>query len=224
MAETTAASFINRLGNHRYGTVGQPLPGQREMLLEDGQVLLRGPHLCPGLLKEDGSVADILSEDGWFRTGDIGSFSDDGYLSIVDRKRNIILTATGKVIAPERISEAIRADKIIDQTVLYGDGRPFVTALIWLDREALAEFATEKGLEGDTEFLLRHPATYAQVEARIEAVNAELASYERVKKFAIMEREPSVEDGEVTQTKAMRRKVAAERNRALLDSFYSEEY
>ena len=150
--------------------------------------------------------------------------SEDGYLSIVDRKRNIILTATGKVIAPERISEAIRAERIIDQTILYGDGRPFITALIWLDRVALAEFATEKGLEGDNEFLLRHPMTYAQVEARIEAVNAELASYERVKKFAIMEREPSVEDGEVTQTKAMRRKVTAERNPTLLDSFYSEEY
>ena len=224
MAETTAASYINRLGSHRYGSVGQPLTGQQELLLEDGQVLLKGPHLCPGLLKEDGSIVDILDHDGWFRTGDIGSMSEDGYLSIVDRKRNIILTATGKVIAPERISEAIRAERIIDQTILYGDGRPFITALIWLDRVALAEFATEKGLEGDTEFLLRHPITYAQVEACIEAVNAELASYERVKKFAIMEREPSVEDGEVTQTKAMRRKVTAERNRTLLDSFYSEEY
>ena len=98
---------------------------------------MKGPHLCPGLLNEDGSIVDILDQDGWFPTGDIGSMSEDGYLSIVDRKRNIILTATGKVIAPERISEAIRAERIIDQTILYGDGRPFITALIWLAKSAL---------------------------------------------------------------------------------------
>jgi long-chain acyl-CoA synthetase len=224
MAETTAASYVNRLEANRFGTVGQSLPGQRDKLLEDGQLVLRGPHISPGLWNQDGEITPALDEDGWFRTGDIGKLSEDGYLSIVDRKRNIILTATGKVIAPEPISEAIRADPLIEHAVLCGDGRPFVTALVWLDMEALETFATDKGLEGDREFLIRHSLTYQAIEARIATVNAELAPYERVQKFAIIEKPPSLEDGEMTLAKGMRRKVSVEKNRALLDSFYSEEY
>lgn len=224
MSETTAASHINRLSDNRYGTVGQPMAGQDQRFLEDGELVLRGAHLSPGDWQADGSVVSRKDAEGWFATGDVGRLDDDGFLAIVDRKRNIILTATGKVVAPEPISEAIRALPLVEHAVLCGDGRPFISALVWVNREALAVFAAASGIDGDEQFLLRHTLTYEKVEAHIQSVNGTIAPSGRVRKFAIMEARPSIEAGDLTLARRMRRRVVVEKNRAVLDSFYSEDY
>jgi long-chain acyl-CoA synthetase len=224
MVETCAATHINRLGDCGIGTVGRALPGVEFRLLEDGELCVRGKNVTPGYWGNRDETRKVLDDDGWFHTGDLAEVDDDGRLVITDRKRDIIVTANGKAIAPRPIAERLRADPLIGQVLIHGDRRTFITALVSLRRDPLMRFAEEHGLEGDYEALTRHPRVFAAVDMVVDRVNATLAPHEVIRKFAILQSEPTTEAGDLTPTLRLKRRVAAEKYKALLDSFYSEPF
>lgn len=223
MTETAAVTHLNRLDNNEYGTVGHPLKGVRVRLGEDGEVLLAGGQISQGYWNRPTSASRI-DEDGWLHTGDLGVLNEEGRLAITDRKRDIILTATGKVISPGPISEGLRQHPLVGQVLVHGEGRPFVTALLTLDREGVEKFARDAGLDLEYEELTRHPRVFATIEAAVDKLNETLAPHENVRKFALLDSELTPARGDLTPTQGVRRRVAAETHKALLDSFYSESY
>ena len=161
---------------------------------------------------------------GWFHTGDLGRFDREGRLVITGRKRDVIVTGHGKAISPQPIEDTVRpTSQMIAQVLVHGDRRRFLSALIALDQEALAEFAKEHGLAGDYELLARHPRVFEAIEHAVERANTKLSHHEQVRKFAILSQAPSAANGELTVTQSLRRSVA-EKHRGLLDSFYQEQY
>jgi len=224
MVETCAATHINRLGDYGLGTVGRALPGVEFKLLEDGELCVRGRNVTAGYWNRREETEEVFDDEGWFHTGDLGELDDEERLVITDRKRDIIVTANGKAIAPRPIAEKLRADPMVGQVLIHGDRRTYLTALISLRREPLMRFAEEHALEGDYEALTRHPRVFAAVDLAVDRVNATLAPHEVIRKFAILQSEPTTEGGDLTPTLRLKRRVAAEKYRALLDSFYSEPF
>lgn len=220
LTETTGVLTANAPGQLRYGTVGKPIPGVELSFASDGEILTRGPTIFQGYYKDEASTLDAFS-DGWFRTGDIGSVDEDGYLRITDRKKNILVTAAGKNITPSNIENEVRAHPMIAYCHLHADKRAYPTALICLDGEQLRAFAKERGLKGATAAALRHePVVVAEVQAAIDRANAGFARYERIKKFAIVEAEFSIEGGELTPTMKVRRREVDRKYADLLDALY----
>ncbi|MCB9728559.1 MAG: long-chain fatty acid--CoA ligase [Deltaproteobacteria bacterium] len=223
MTETAGCTHLNRIDDNVPGTGGTPLPGVSCRIAEDGEILLRGPMVFNGYWERPQASADAL-DDGWLKTGDLGSVDADGHLRITGRKREVIITLHGKAIAPQPLSEALTSDALISQALIHGDGRSFLSALITLDRDGLEDFARESGIVGSYEELARHPVVFEAVERIIARVNANVGAHEAIRKFAILASPLTAEQGEVTSTQRIRRRVASERHRALLDSFYSEQY
>jgi long-chain acyl-CoA synthetase len=223
MTETAGCTHINRLEDNVPGSAGKALPGVSCRIEEDGEILVRGPMVFNGYWERPDATAEAL-EDGWLKTGDLGSVDPAGYLTITGRKREVIVTAHGKAIAPQPISAALTNHPLIGQALIHGDGRYFLSALLVLDRDGLEEFAREAGIVGSYEELTRNELVFGAVEAIVERVNAHVGAHEAIRKFAILAAPLTAEQGEVTSTQRIRRRVASERHRALLDSFYSEQY
>lgn len=224
LVETTAASHVTRPGSIVAGTVGEPLDGVDFRLLEDGELLLRGPNVTPGYWGNVAETQKSFDREGWFHTGDLARLDEAGQLVITDRKRDIIVTANGKAIAPRPIADKLCADALIGQVLIQGDRRPYLTALVSLRREPLLRFAAEHGIEGDYEALTRHARVFARIDAVVDRTNATLAPHENIRKFAILQTELSAEAGDLTPTLRLKRRVAAQKYRALIDSFYSEPF
>lgn len=223
MTETAGCTHINRLEENVPGTAGRALPGVSCQLAEDGEILVRGPMVFNGYWERPDATADAL-EDGWLKTGDLGSVDAAGHLTITGRKREVIVTVHGKAIAPQPIAAALTNHPLIGQALIHGDGRSFLSALLVLDRDGLEDFAREAGIVGTYEELTRNELVFNAVEGIVERVNAHLGAHEAIRKFAILAAPLTAEQGEVTSTQRIRRRVASERHRALLDSFYSEQY
>jgi long-chain acyl-CoA synthetase len=166
----------------------------------------------------------MFTEDGWLRTGDLGEAQEDGRLRITGRRREVIVTANGKAIAPQPIAEAICAHSLIAQVLIHGERRNYLTALVALDSETLEEIRAEQGLQLDNEELARHAAVYDVVERWILGVNEALPAHETIRKFAILAGGLSEEEGDLTPTDGVRRRAVTKRHQALLDSFYEERY
>ena len=221
--ETCACTHLNALEDNRLGSVGPPLDHVEVRLLEDGEITIRSRSVTPGYWTPE--PTPMADEDGWLRTGDLGALDDGDFLTITDRKRDVIVTANGKAIAAQPIAATLEAEPLIDQVLIHGDQRDYLTALVALDPEALAAFVEDHGLQGECHAdLSRHPAVHEVVEAAVTRVNASLPWHENIRKFAILPSVLSAEEGDITSTRRLRRKVASERHRALLDSFYSERY
>ena len=205
--ECTTASNVNMPNRFRFGTVGPAIPGIEVRIADDGEVLVRGPNVFAGYYKDDAATREVLDEDGWLHTGDIGHV-DDGFLTITDRKKDIIVTAQGKNVSPQNIENALKSSRYVSQALVIGDLRPYLTALITLD-----EAETAKLGEG------------ADVEAVIQAVvddwNRDKASFEQVKRFAILPRDFSAEEDEVTPTMKLRRKIVAEHFADEIEALYA---
>jgi long-chain acyl-CoA synthetase len=199
MTECTTAATINRPGAHRFGTVGQALPGIEIKLDEDGEVLIKGPTVFGGYYGNPQATAEVLTDDGWLRSGDIGAIDAEGYLTITDRKKDIIVTSGGKNIAPQVIENALKSSAYVSQALVIGDNRPYITALITLDEDAA-------GLIGAHD----SPEVRAALESAVVDVNKELGRVEQVKRFAILPREFSIEDGEMTPTLKLKRRICLE--------------
>jgi long-chain acyl-CoA synthetase len=220
MTETTAMGTVNTLDHFKFGTVGQALPGvEVKIAEEDSEILLRGPNIFPEYWDNAQATSETLV-DGWLHTGDVGELDDEGYLSITGRKKDIIITAGGKNLTPANLENDLQQSRFISQAMMHGDRRPYPVALITLDEEEIVPWASEQGLPGDIAELAAREEVRRLVQAELDRANAHYASVEQIKKFAILERELSIEEGELTPTLKVKRTVVNERYAGLLDSLY----
>ncbi len=223
LTETTAAITCNDLKHYKIGVVGKTLPGVSIKIASDGEILAKGGVIFKGYYKRPEDTAQVLTQEGWFHTGDIGQFDEDGFLKITDRKKDIIVTAGGKNVAPQNIENFIKADPLISQVMVHGDKRKFLSALITLDRPEVERFAKDHRIDyRDYADLVKNDKLYHFIKNRIEEKNKQLAKYETIKKFAILENDFSVESGELTPTMKVRRKFTSEKYKNILDQFYQE--
>ena len=222
LTETSPVIAVNTLDCTRIGTVGPVIPGVEVRIAEDGEILARGPNIMRGYFRNEEATRHAI-RDGWFHTGDIGHFDDDGCLKITDRKKEILKTSGGKMIAPQPIENMLKTDRFISQAVLIGDRRKFVSALIAPDREWLESYARHKGIEYATvDDLIRHPKVIDLFRRRIEGKMDGLARYERIKAFRLLPRELSQEEDELTPTLKVKRRVIERRYADLIDSIYRD--
>jgi long-chain acyl-CoA synthetase len=221
--EVSCFATMNRQEDFRLGSVGQALPGTELRIAEDGEILVRGAIVFQGYLGQPELTAETITEDGWIHTGDLGRRDQEGFLWITGRKKEIIITAGGKNITPANIENLLKDHPLIDQALVHGDRRKYLTALLGLDPENLQAWAAEKGLDHPSyEEMLKHPALRSEVQRIVEGVNQQFARYETVKRFALLPRLLDVEKGELTPTMKLRRRIVEERFKDLLDSLYEE--
>lgn len=225
LTETTAATHINRKGAYRFGSVGQALDGVEVKIAADGEIVMKGRNIMREYFGKPEATADALDSDGWFHSGDIGEVDGQGFLRITDRKKDLIVTAGGKNIAPQSLENGLKLSPYISQAMVHGDKRKFLAALITLDEDTAKVWAADHGIQfKDLADLSQHPKVFELIQAEIHALNAALPSYERIKKFAILEQDLSTEAGELTPTLKVKRKVVTDNFRSLLDSFYDEKF
>ncbi|HVO19155.1 MAG TPA: AMP-dependent synthetase/ligase [Anaeromyxobacter sp.] len=220
LTESSAASFVNRPGRNRIGTVGPPIPGTEVRIAEDGEILVKGPGVMAGYHGDAAATAEAI-RDGWLATGDIGTIDEAGCLKITDRKKDIIVTAGGKNVAPQNLENELKTDPLISQVMVHGDRRKFLSALLTLNEENAHRWAVENGLPQGQSFR-NDPRLRARLQQTIDALNARQASYATIKRWEVLDRDFTQESGELTPTMKVRRKVVTERYRELLDSFYVE--
>jgi long-chain acyl-CoA synthetase len=219
MTEVATSAAVSTLEDHRFGSVGRPLPGLEVKLAADGELLLRGPNVFPGY---HGAAAgqSIVSAEGWISTGDLGRIDEDGYLYIVGRKKDIIITAGGKNIAPANLENELKRSRWISQAVMIGDARPYPVVLVTLDEAEIGAWAEAAGLPSEPAALASRPEARELIAAAVEAANAHYARVEQVKKFAILPRDLSHEAGELTTTMKVRRAAVAANHGDLIESLY----
>ena len=216
-SEDTGPTSFNTEGATRFGSVGKALQGLDVKIADDGEILVKGPNVFMGYYKEPVATAETLI-DGWLHSGDLGEFDEDGYLYITGRKKDIIITAGGKNIAPKNIEAALKDLAVIGEAVVIGDRRKFLSALISLDPEEAEKLAKEHGI--DSEMLHAHKPLIDAINAHVEVVNRDLARVEQVKKFTIVKRGFSIEGGELTPTLKVKRKKVNENYTNDIESMY----
>ena len=219
MTETCAAATLNTPGAVRFGSVGRPLIGSEVAIAEDGEVLMAGPHVFPGYYRDPEATADALS-DGWLRSGDLGEVDADGYLHITGRKKDLIITSSGKNISPENIESALRETRWISQAVVAGDRRSYLVALLTLDADEAPKLAEELGIPADLATMACDERVRAAIQEDVDAVNARFARIEQVKRFDILERDLSQEEGELTPTLKVKRPVIHRRYGERIERLY----
>ncbi len=223
MTETSAATAINLPSQNQIGTVGPAVPGTEVKIAEDGEILIKGPGCMREYWRNPEATAETIDTDDWLHTGDIGELDPKTKaIRITDRKKDLIITAGGKNIAPQRIENLVKTHKLISQCVVHGDRRKFISALITLDAEQLTTYAQQNGLSGSYAELSKNPKVRAEVERLISESNAELASYETIKKFEILDEDFSIETGELTAKLSVKRKVVNSKYGHIFDAFYEE--
>jgi long-chain acyl-CoA synthetase len=220
LTECTTAATTNRSDNYRFGTVGQALPGFELRLADDGELLVRSETVFAGYFKEPAATAEVLDGDGWLRTGDIATIDDDGFVTITDRKKDIIVTAGGKNIAPQNLESDLKTSRFVSQAIVVGDRRPYPAALITLDPVELGKWAQEHGLDGDLRGLAREPRVVELVSGIVDDVNRGRSRYEQLKRFAILDRDFEPGRDEVTPTLKLRRRVVLEHFADVVEGLY----
>ncbi|GGS00383.1 AMP-dependent synthetase [Streptomyces aureoverticillatus] len=221
LTETTGVVTNNRPDDFRLGSVGKPLDGMEIRVADDGEIMVRGPFVCDGYVRADGGVDDLRDADGWFATGDVGRLDDDGYLWITDRKKEIIVTSTGKNVAPALVENALKEHPLIGQALVHGDGRSYLVALLVLDPELAPAWAAAHGIDAGGTDLVDHPAVRDEIARAVEAANARLNRTEQIKKYRILSREWSPESGELTPSLKLRRRVIRDRYADVINSLYT---
>jgi long-chain acyl-CoA synthetase len=210
LTECTTACSVNRPDAYKLGTVGRPLPGFEVRLAEDGELLVRSETVFAGYLKDEEATRAVLDEGGWLHTGDIAKIDADGFIRITDRKKDILVTAGGKNVAPQNLENELKASKYVSQALVVGDRRPYVAALITLDEHELAKW--EHGGGGDVEEL---------VQSIVDEINLQHSRFEQIKRFAILPRDFSADEDEITPTLKLKRRVVQEHFADEIESLYS---
>ncbi|NJK90309.1 MAG: long-chain fatty acid--CoA ligase [Myxococcales bacterium] len=222
LTETSAASTVNRPAKNKIGSVGAAMPGTQVKIAPDGEIMLKGPGVMREYYKRPEETREVLKEDGWFATGDIGVLDSDGYLRITDRKKDIIVTAGGKNVAPQNIESLVKSSNpLISQVMVHGDKRKYLVALVTLEPEAANKLGRENGVGEDYVAVTRSEAARQAVQETIDKVNKEIARFESIKRFAILEKDFEIGD-ELTPTLKVKRKYCNEKYKAILDAFYDE--
>jgi len=223
LTETSAPLCCNKPDDNKFKTVGKPLAGVEVKLSKDNELLVRGPNVFAGYYKNEEATKDAF-EDGWFKTGDIAKIDEEGYITITDRKKDIIITAGGKHVAPQHIENLFKDEPLINHVIAYGDRRKYITALISLNPDGLKSFADSKSLKSkDNKELTQDPTVRKEVERVVHEKNQNLARFQRIKKFVILEKELSIEDNDLTPTLKVKRKVVTEKYQKELDELYESE-
>ena len=223
MSETCGFGTCNRPGAVKIGTVGPPAPGVELRIADDGEVLCRGEFLMLGYRNEPAKTAEAIDAEGWLSTGDVGEIDEDGYLKIVDRKKELIINAAGKNMSPANIEAKLKAaSPLIGQAIAIGDGRPYNVALVTLDPDALAGFAREHGLEGASpEELAEDETVLAAVQEGVERGNEQLARVEQIKRFKVLPTDWEPGGEELTPTMKLKRKPIGEKYQSEIEALYS---
>ncbi len=222
LTETTAPTAGNGPGAVRYGSVGYPYPEVTLAVADDGEILVRGPNVFRGYLDAPEATKEVLDEDGWFHTGDLGQLDEDGFLRITGRKKEIIVTAGGKNVAPAGLEERIRTHPLVSQSVVVGEGQPFIGALVALDPEAVSRWGKEHVKEtNELADLSQDKELYQELASAIRAANESVSRAEQVREFRVIPDELSVESGGLTPTMKVRRGVVEERYQHLIDDIYA---
>ena len=219
--ENCGATSMGPPGALRFGTVGRPLPGVEVRIADDGEILTRGDNVTVGYYLDDAGTADLLDDDGWMHTGDLGAVDVDGYLTITGRKKDLIINASGKNISPQEIETRLRYEPLISQAVVIGDGRPYLTALLTLDSEAVLEWAAHHGRSGTIEALSADPDVLREVGESVERVNLEHARVEGIKRWHVLPHDLTVAGGELTPTLKVKRGVVADKYADVVEALYA---
>jgi long-chain acyl-CoA synthetase len=223
LTETSPVITASTLEDNRIGTVGQPIRNVEVRLANDGEIETRGPNVMQGYWQKTEQTREVFTDDGWFRTGDIGAIDGEGFLTITDRKKELLKTSGGKYVAPQPIEQMIKGSRFVNQVVLIGNGRKFPAALIVPDWERLESYAKLKGIAATThEDLCRHPRIIDLFERQIASLTPDLAQYEQVKRIALLDHELTIESGELTPTLKVKRRVVDDKYRDVIDRLYAE--
>ena len=223
LTETSPVISANTFENLRFGTVGKPIPGVQVRIAEDGEILSRGPNVMKGYYKKEAETREAF-EGGWFHTGDIGHFDPDGFLVITDRKKDIIVTAGGKNIAPQPIENILKTSPFIANAMVVGDRRRFLSALIVPNFDKIAVLARQMGIEGlSAAELVARDEVRTLMASEVEKVTPGLAPYEKVKKFILLDRDFEIEKEEITPTLKVKRNILEAKYRELIDALYAED-
>ncbi|HYB27173.1 MAG TPA: long-chain fatty acid--CoA ligase [Solirubrobacteraceae bacterium] len=220
LTESCAATTINTIDAVRFGTVGKVLPGAQVAIADDGEILIRGPHVFKGYYKDPAASDEVLTYDGWLRTGDLGKLGDDGFLSITGRKKDIIITSSGKNVTPVNIESELRDSRFITEAVVYGDNRQYLVAMLTLDRDEAAKLAERLGIAADPVAIADHPGVRAEIQREVDRVNQKFARIEQIKRFAILDHDLTQSDGELTPTLKVKRAFVYEKYADLFARLY----
>ncbi len=213
LTETTAALTFNQPDAIKIGTVGRPMPGTAVRVAEDGELLFRGGQVFVGYWHNDTATAEVLEGDGWFHTGDVGEVDDEGFVRITGRKKEILVTAGGKNVAPAVLEDRVRAHALVDQCLVVGDGQPFIAALITLDREAVAAWAAQHGKSAKVEDLVDDADLRAQLQSAVDDANKAVSKAESIRKFGVLATEWTEEGGQLTPSLKLKRNVVMRENK-----------
>ena len=223
MTETCAVEALNTIDEHRFGTVGRPLPGVCEVkIADDGEVLMRGANIFKGYYNNEEATRETLTADGWLHSGDLGELDEDGYLSITGRKKDLIITSSGKNISPSNLENALTLCRWISHAIVFGDRRPYLTALLTIDPDEAGALAEKVGAKSkDPADLAKDPAVRKELQSAVDETNRKFARIEQVKKFTILERDLSQEDEELTPTLKVKRNVVYDRYKDEFTALYA---
>ncbi len=220
LTETAAPATFNRPEDFKFGTVGKPIPGVEVRVAPDGELIVRGPGVFKGYFKDEEATKAAFDEQGFFRTGDIGEIDAEGFVKITDRKKNLIVTSLGKKIPPQNLENVFRESPFLGPCLIHGDRRKFLSAIFTLDKEEILAWAKDRGIPGELGAVAGHDEVKKLVGQAVERANAKLASFEQVKKWAVVGDEWTDRTGELTPTLKIKRKVLEEKYRGVLDTFY----
>jgi long-chain acyl-CoA synthetase len=223
LTETSAAACVNRPSRNKIGTVGQPLPGVSVRIADDGEILIAGPIVFGGYWRNPSATAEVLDSDGWLHTGDIGALDDAGFLSVTGRKKELIVTAGGKNVAPAVLEDRLRAHPLISQTMVVGDNRPFIACLVTLDTEALDYWKQQHGKPADASVadLAADPELIAEIQAAVDDANKAVSRAESIRKFKILPADFTEASGHLTPSLKVKRNIVAKDYAAEIEAMYT---
>jgi long-subunit acyl-CoA synthetase (AMP-forming) len=221
-SEDTGPTSWNYPGNVRIGTVGKSIPGVEVKLAEDGELLVRGGNVTNGYYKEPELTAETFDEQGWLHSGDVAEIDDEGFIKIVDRKKEILITAGGKNVAPSNVENMLKAHALVGQACMIADKRSFATALVALDPDDAVAWAKSHGKPSDVATLSQDPDVIADIQRHIDEMNTKLHNQEQIKRFVVLPLPWSIESGEVTPTMKMKRKVVNEKYAEEIEGMYEK--
>jgi long-chain acyl-CoA synthetase len=222
LTETSAPATVNTPENMKIGTVGQPLPGVEVKIADDGEILIRGGNVLRGYFNNAEATAEAIDDDGWFHSGDIGEIDDEGYVKITGRKKEIIVTAGGKNVAPAVLEERLKSNRLVSQAMVVGDNRPFIGALITLEPDELQAFAKENELSGSVAELSKSEKVSQEIAKAVDHANAAVSKAESIRKVVILERDFTEENDELTPTLKLRRRNVVENFEAEIEGLYTK--
>jgi long-chain acyl-CoA synthetase len=222
LTETNSATCVNRPDDIRIGTIGRPLPGWSMAIADDGEILIKGGGVFKGYWNNEAATAEVFDQDGWFHSGDVGEMSDDGYFRITGRKKELIVTAGGKNVAPAVLEDRLRAHPLVSQCMVIGDAQPFIAALITIDTDTLPEWGKERGVSGDLAEAIGNPVLIEEIQSAVDDANKAVSRAESIREFRILPDDFTIDGGELTPTLKVKRSIIGKKYGSVINEIYTK--